>query len=72
MIIHLVREEDSVMTSSNVRAALELRKKMREHRRLSKAIDADYRELDLQYEDLVQNFNVSEQKEFIKILEEVN
>jgi hypothetical protein len=60
------------MTSSNVRAALELRKKMREHRRLSKAIDADYRELDLQYEDLVQNFNVSEQKEFIKILEEVN
>jgi hypothetical protein len=59
------------MTSSKVRAALELRQKMREHRRLAKSMNADYRELDLQYENLVQNFNVSEQKEFIKILEEV-
>jgi hypothetical protein len=51
------------MTSSKVRAAMELRQKMRGNRRLSKAMDADYREMDLQYEDLIGNFNEAEQKE---------
>jgi hypothetical protein len=51
------------MTSTKVRAALELRQKMKEHRRLSKAMDADYREMDLQYEELIANFNEAEQRE---------
>jgi hypothetical protein len=48
--------------------AMRIRKAMREHRRLSKAMDADYRELDLQYEELIGNMNDQEQAEMFKRL----
>jgi hypothetical protein len=51
------------MISSKVRAALELRQKMKEHRKLKKDMKEDYREMDLQYEDLIGNFNEAEQSE---------
>jgi hypothetical protein len=56
------------MTSSKVRAAMELRQKMREHRRLIKVMDADYREIDLQYEELIGNFSEAEQSEMYQQL----
>jgi hypothetical protein len=48
--------------------AMRIRKAMREHRRLAKAMDADYRELDLQYEELIGNMNDQEQAEMFKRL----
>jgi hypothetical protein len=48
--------------------AIRIRKAMREHRRLSKAMDADYRELDLQYEELIGSMNDQEQAEMFKRL----
>ena len=68
MIIHSVAKEGSDMISTKVRAALELRQKMKEHRRLSKAMDADYRDIDLQYEELIGNFSEAEQKEMYQQL----
>jgi hypothetical protein len=56
------------MTSSKVRAALELRKKMKEHRKLKKDMKEDYREMDLQYEELIGNFNDEEQSEMYQNL----
>jgi hypothetical protein len=51
------------MISSKVRAALELRQKMKEHRKLKKDMKEDYREMDLQYEELIGNFSEAEQSE---------
>ncbi len=52
--------------------AMRIRDAMREHRRLAKAMDADYREMDLQYEELIQSFNESEQKEmYQKLMKEL-
>jgi hypothetical protein len=56
------------MTSNKVRAALELRQKMKEHRRLLKVMEFDYREMDLQYEELIGNFNEAEQSEMYQQL----
>jgi hypothetical protein len=56
------------MISSKVRAALELRQKMREHRKLKKDMKEDYREMDLQYEELIGNFNDEEQSEMYQNL----
>ena len=68
MIIHSVAKEGSDMISSKVRAALELRQKMREHRKLKKDMKEDYREMDLQYEELIGNFNDEEQSEMYQNL----
>jgi len=56
------------MISSKVRAALELRKKMKEHRKLKKDMKEDYREMDLKYEELIQSFDDDEQLKFVEEL----
>ena len=53
-----------------VNEAIRIRNAMREHRKLSKAMNADYREMDLQYEELIQSFNEAEQKEMYQRLME--
>jgi hypothetical protein len=68
MTTHSGAKEDSAMTSNKVRAALELRQKMKEHRRLLKVMEFDYRELDIQYEELIGNFNDEEQSEMYQNL----
>lgn len=67
MTIHSDGEEVLEMTYK-VDEAMRIRKAMREHRRLAKAMDADYREMDLQYEELIQSLNEEEQKEMYQKL----
>ena len=67
MITHSDGKEVQEVTIK-VDEAMRIRKAMREHRRLAKAMDADYREMDLQYEELIQSFNEEEQKEMYQRL----
>jgi hypothetical protein len=71
MITHSDGEEVQEVTIK-VDEAMRIRDAMREHRRLAKAMDWDYRKLDLQYENLIQSFNEEEQKEmYQRLMEEL-